>query len=75
MRHSTGTPILIFINRYYAFVANIVFRKIEWVKTACFAATMLFPAVAALHGIVLAAVNVKGKLFPGYCQPSYYLLH
>jgi hypothetical protein len=56
-------------------VATSVFRKREWVETACFAATMLFPAVAALHGIVLAVVNVKGKLFPDCYQPSYYLLN
>ena len=48
--------------RYYVLVAACVFaRKIEWVKEACLAAALLFPAVAAIHGIVLAAVRVDGK--------------
>ena len=30
---------------------------------ACLAAALLFPAVAAIHGIVLAAVHVNGESF------------
>lgn len=30
-------------------------------RNACLAAALLFPAVAALHGIVLAAVHVDGE--------------
>lgn len=30
-------------------------------RNACLAAVLLFPAVAALHGIVLAAVHVDGE--------------
>jgi len=47
--------------RYYVLVAACIFaRKEQWLKGACLAATLLFPAVAAIHGIVLAAVHVKG---------------
>jgi hypothetical protein len=35
-------------------------RKSEWLRNAALAAALLFPAVAALHGIVLAAVHVEG---------------
>ncbi|KAJ4524758.1 hypothetical protein HRR83_000385 [Exophiala dermatitidis] len=44
---------------YYALIAACVFaQKIVWLRKACVAAALLFPAVAALHGIVLAAVHV-----------------
>ncbi|KAE8452223.1 hypothetical protein EG329_001690 [Mollisiaceae sp. DMI_Dod_QoI] len=46
---------------YYALVAVCVFaRKAAWLRSACLAAALLFPAVAALHAIVLAAVHVNG---------------
>jgi hypothetical protein len=35
----------------------VVARKSDWLRGACLAAALLFPAVAALHGIVLAAVH------------------
>lgn len=35
----------------------------KWLVRACLAAALLFPAVAAIHGIVLAALHVNGKLF------------
>jgi hypothetical protein len=37
---------------------------------ACLAAALLFPAVAAFHGIVLAALHVDGLLFVllKYCR-------
>ncbi|KAB8299060.1 hypothetical protein EYC80_001185 [Monilinia laxa] len=48
---------------YYVLVAACVFlRKQQWLKEACLAAALLFPAVAALHGIVLAAVHVNGAV-------------
>ncbi|OTB01823.1 hypothetical protein M426DRAFT_74983 [Hypoxylon sp. CI-4A] len=48
---------------YYALVAACVFaRKFEWARNACLAAALIFPAVAALHGIVLAAVHVDGAV-------------
>ncbi|KFZ10532.1 hypothetical protein V502_08067 [Pseudogymnoascus sp. VKM F-4520 (FW-2644)] len=44
-------------SRYYVLVFACVFaRNVRWLRKACLAATLLFPAVAALHGIVLAAV-------------------
>ncbi|KAI0850852.1 hypothetical protein F5Y00DRAFT_268229 [Daldinia vernicosa] len=44
---------------YYVLVAACVFaRKAEWLRNACLAAALIFPAVAALHGIVLASVHV-----------------
>lgn len=47
---------------YYVLVATCVLGKnSEWLKGACLAAALLLPAVAALHGIVLAAVHVDGK--------------
>lgn len=39
----------------------MVARKVEWIRNACLAAVLLFPAVAALHGIVLAVLHVEGK--------------
>jgi hypothetical protein len=48
--------------RYYVLVAACVLaRKIEWLRDACLAAALLFPVVAALHSIVLAAVHVDGR--------------
>lgn len=48
---------------YYILVAACVFaRKAEWLRNACLAAALLFPAVAALHGIVLAAIHVNGAV-------------
>ncbi|KAM0250871.1 hypothetical protein ACHAQJ_008449 [Trichoderma viride] len=32
-------------------------RRAEWIKNACLAAALLLPAVAAVHGIVLAALH------------------
>ncbi|KAL8377670.1 hypothetical protein RB595_008388 [Gaeumannomyces hyphopodioides] len=44
---------------YYTLVATCVFaRKAEWLRNACIAAALLLPAVAALHGIVLATMHV-----------------
>ena len=40
----------------------MIARKAEWLRNACLAAALLFPAVAAIHGIVLAAVHVNGAV-------------
>lgn len=48
--------------RYYVLVAACVFaRKAEWIRNAGLAAVLLFPAVAALHGIVLATLHREGE--------------
>ncbi|KAJ5636317.1 uncharacterized protein N7484_009630 [Penicillium longicatenatum] len=48
---------------YYVLMAACVLaRKEEWIRNACLAAVLLFPAVAALHGIVLAALHVPGAV-------------
>ncbi|KAI1457314.1 hypothetical protein F4805DRAFT_181623 [Annulohypoxylon moriforme] len=48
---------------YYVLVAAcVIARKAEWLRSACLAAALIFPAVAAIHGIVLAAVHVDGAV-------------
>lgn len=48
--------------RYYVLITTCVFgRRAEWLRNACLAAALLFPAVAALHGIVLASLHIEGK--------------
>ncbi|KAF4624032.1 hypothetical protein G7Y89_g14144 [Cudoniella acicularis] len=42
--------------------ACVFAQKLEWLRNACLAAALLFPAVAALHGITLAAVHVDGAI-------------
>jgi len=45
---------------YYVLVAIcVVARKADWLRGACLAAALLFPVVAAIHGIVLAALHVE----------------
>ncbi|RFU28503.1 hypothetical protein B7463_g7840, partial [Scytalidium lignicola] len=44
------------------FLTCVVARKAEWLKNACLAAALLFPAVAALHAITLAALHVDGAV-------------
>lgn len=45
---------------YYVLVAACVLaRKTEWLRNACLAAALIFPAVAAVHGTVLAALHVR----------------
>lgn len=47
-------------DRYYVLVAAcVVARRQEFLKKACLAAALLFPAVAAIHGIVLAALHIN----------------
>ncbi|KAI5861096.1 hypothetical protein GGS23DRAFT_578756 [Durotheca rogersii] len=48
---------------YYALVAACIFaRKAEWLRNACLAAALIFPAVAALHGIVLAVLHTDSAV-------------
>ncbi|KAL3464500.1 hypothetical protein BJX64DRAFT_275716 [Aspergillus heterothallicus] len=57
-QYGPGTRVL-----YYVLIAACVFaRKEEWIRNACLAGALLFPAVAALHGIVLAVVHVDGAI-------------
>ena len=52
---------LILLDRYYVLIIACVFaRKAEWLRKACLAAALLFPAIASLHAVVLAAVHVNG---------------
>jgi hypothetical protein len=52
----------LFLHRYYIVIACCVFaRKSEWLRNACLAAALCFPAIAAIHGIVLAAVHVDSE--------------
>lgn len=49
---------------YYALVIVAVFaRRNEWIKEACLAAALLFPAVAAIHALILAADSTLGRPF------------
>lgn len=41
--------------------ACVLARKSEWLRNACLAAALIVPAVAAFHGIALAALHVDGK--------------
>ncbi|KAI2695983.1 hypothetical protein DTO012A7_8046 [Penicillium roqueforti] len=57
-QYGPGTRVL-----YYVLIAAcVVARKVEWIRNACLAAVLLFPAIAALHGIVLAALHVDGAV-------------
>ncbi|OHW93473.1 transferase family III-like protein [Colletotrichum incanum] len=48
---------------YYALVATCVLaRKAEWIRNVGLAAALILPAVAAVHGIVLAALHVEGAI-------------
>lgn len=60
---STRPLIADILNRYYVLIAACVLaRKADWLRNACLAAVLLFPAVAALHGITLAVLHVDGNL-------------
>ncbi|KAK4160820.1 hypothetical protein QBC43DRAFT_292464 [Cladorrhinum sp. PSN259] len=48
---------------YYVLVAACVLvRKTEWLRNACLVAALVFPAVAAVHGVALAAVHVPNAV-------------
>jgi hypothetical protein len=56
--------------RYYVLVAACVLaRRVDWLRNACVAAALLFPAVAAIHGIVLAAVHRNGEFLGLFSSP------
>jgi len=58
-------------DRYYALmVACVLARKEEWIRNSCLAAVLLFPAVAAIHGIVLAALHRNGEFVGGLAHTS-----
>jgi hypothetical protein len=60
-QYGAGSRIL-----YYVLVITCIFaRKAEWLKTACLAAALIFPAVAAIHSLVLAAAHVNGQFLCG----------
>ncbi|KAM7214536.1 hypothetical protein V8F06_010097 [Rhypophila decipiens] len=51
------------VPRYYALVAACVFaRKADWLRGACLAGALIIPAVAALHGILLAIMHIPGAV-------------
>ncbi|PGH28069.1 hypothetical protein AJ80_00325 [Polytolypa hystricis UAMH7299] len=57
-QYGPGTRVL-----YYMLIAACVLaRKAVWLRNASLAAALLFPAVAAVHGIVLAAIHVDGAV-------------
>lgn len=54
-----------FPHRYYVLVATCIFaRRTFWLRNACLAAALLLPAVAAIHGLVLASLHVNGQSLP-----------
>ncbi|TDZ20809.1 hypothetical protein Cob_v006278 [Colletotrichum orbiculare MAFF 240422] len=47
---------------YYILVVTcVVARKAQWMRAVCLAAALLVPAVAAVHGIILASLHVDGE--------------
>lgn len=42
--------------------ACVFAQNIKWLRKACVAGALLFPAVAAIHGVVLAALHVDGAV-------------
>ncbi|KAF1914295.1 hypothetical protein BDU57DRAFT_557965 [Ampelomyces quisqualis] len=57
-QYGAGSRIL-----YYVLVITCIFaRKAEWLRGACLAAALVFPAVASIHGIVLASTHVNGAV-------------
>lgn len=56
-QYGAGSRIL-----YYVLVLTCIFaRHAEWLKNACLAAALVFPAVASIHALVLAAAHVNGR--------------
>lgn len=47
---------------YVLVVICILAPHIEWMRGACLAAALLFPAVAAIHALVLASVSETGGM-------------
>jgi hypothetical protein len=49
---------------YYVLIGILIFaRKLESARDAALTAALLFPTVAGIHGILLAAVHVDGQLY------------
>lgn len=60
---------------YYVLVATCILgRRVEWLRNAALAVALVFPAVAALHALVLAALHVNGALFSPPSFPSSYAM-
>lgn len=58
-QYGAGSRILF----YVLIAACLIARKNEWIRNACLAGALLFPAIAALHAITLAALHSPGKLY------------
>ncbi|KAF2033207.1 hypothetical protein EK21DRAFT_98485 [Setomelanomma holmii] len=57
-QYGAGSRIL-----YYVLVITCIFaRKTEWLRNACLAAALIFPAVASIHALVLASTHVNGAV-------------
>ena len=56
-QYGAGSRILF----YVLIAACLIARKNEWIRNACLAGALLFPAIAALHAITLAALHSPGK--------------
>ena len=52
----------------------MIAQRAEWLRQACLAGALLFPAVAAFHGIVLAALHIDGKSFMQELRPHFSLV-
>lgn len=60
-QYGAGSRILF----YVLIAACLIARKNEWIRNACLAGALLFPAIAALHAITLAALHSPGKPYSG----------
>ncbi|KFZ02836.1 hypothetical protein V502_11465 [Pseudogymnoascus sp. VKM F-4520 (FW-2644)] len=48
---------------YYVLIMVCIFyRKVMWLNNACMGAVWLFPAVTALHAIIIASVHANGTI-------------
>lgn len=55
---------------YYVLLGIVIFlRRIRILQDAALTAALLFPAVAAIHGVVLAAVHKDGMLISNFVIP------
>nr|XP_036582550.1 uncharacterized protein CTRU02_07594 [Colletotrichum truncatum]KAF6791254.1 hypothetical protein CTRU02_07594 [Colletotrichum truncatum] len=51
-----------YVRYYILVVVCVVARKAKWMRAVSLAAALLVPAVAAIHGIILASLHVDGEL-------------
>lgn len=56
-QYGAGSRILF----YVLIAACLIARKNAWIRNACLAGALLFPAVAALHAITLATLHNPGE--------------